>query len=269
MNITYFMGGIFLISLGSLSAKNYSEFKYFTRDFGAIIPFAIVFSGLFMIIVAFLGCCGSVKESPCMLLLYCSGLIITCALQLVTGVTTFLKLGDLEKRLIYGLHVTFKQYAFDFLEQTTENHLSPQHFEELLPNDIENDLENLDLENLQIEEQDLITLDHRAEWPILQMKMKCCGINSSEDWSTSINYIPTSCQSRQKNDGSVFELGCQPALVENLTNHFHLLATVMVVFCLIEFLGILLSCSLFTNTKKTPYNIVDELQSKGKIQQGK
>lgn len=150
MNILFFMVGIALIVTGSIYSSKYKVWSYFTANYAEVIPIVIVFSGLLrifvqffvtdrysktrrfvrltiskilflLIVIAFLGCCGSVKESPCMLLTHCSLLVILFSLQLVTGITGYAKRNDLKIRINHFMQLAILNY--NKLNEKTTTHV--------------------------------------------------------------------------------------------------------------------------------------------------
>ena len=250
-----------------------------------------------MIVIAFLGCCGSVKESPCMLLAYCSLLIIVFSLQLVTGITAYAKRRDLKIRVNYSLHqalIGFDPEVWDTYHNGTKRVF------DVSAND----------KNLLIDPTDpkyKKTLHTTKSVNFLQKTLKCCGIDSYKDWtshkimqnspfvkfskahekdSTKLkkleaahspltqNFfsVPESCcRNSSKNCGlnlhkkdKIYVEGCNQLLQRTVLNNFETLAVLIISISVFEFIGVLLSCSLWTQTKKTPYNVVDAMQARHK-----
>ena len=70
LNIVFFICGIVLICTGSVMSLQYQEWVSFTQNKAGSVPMLVVFSGIFMLVISVIGCCGSVKESPCLVMSY-------------------------------------------------------------------------------------------------------------------------------------------------------------------------------------------------------
>ncbi|XP_015705606.1 tetraspanin-8-like [Coturnix japonica] len=72
--------------------------------------------GSIIMILGFLGCCGAIRESRCMLLLFFIGLLLILILQVTGGILGAVYKPQLEE----GLNLTLKEAA-DLLKGNSEN----------------------------------------------------------------------------------------------------------------------------------------------------
>ncbi|CAH1105273.1 unnamed protein product [Psylliodes chrysocephalus] len=93
-NLLFALAGLALIIIGILIKFNVSEVtKILPTDFG-LAPILSIIIGAIVFVTAFLGCCGAVKESTCMLTTYAIILLTIFILQVAIGVYAFLQIRD-------------------------------------------------------------------------------------------------------------------------------------------------------------------------------
>ncbi|CAH1286644.1 unnamed protein product [Diabrotica balteata] len=93
-NLLFALAGLALIIIGILIKLNVSEAtNVLPKDFG-LAPILSIVIGSIVFITAFLGCCGAVKESTCMLTTYAIILLTIFILQVAIGVYAFLQIKD-------------------------------------------------------------------------------------------------------------------------------------------------------------------------------
>lgn len=298
LNLLYFLAGMCLVITGTIVQSRYKEWAFFTKNIAGIVPAVIVFSGLFMIIVAFLGCCGSVKESPCLLLAYCSFLIIVFSLQMVTAITSFSKVEVIKAKIKRTILLAFRDFRVRSSGQSR--------------NQNQNDLDfNFDEESA---DDDFSPIDY------LQRKLACCGPNNYTDWDARVNSVPAAWsdyvaaykESRESEIGDrglfvpatccldnatlpsgpsvglteaqsqrihreaylycgmgtraedVYQAGCISSLQEKVMENVGLVSWLAIGIASFEVFGVILSCILFAETKKTPYDVVAAMRQSDK-----
>ncbi|XP_044262951.1 tetraspanin-1 [Tribolium madens] len=191
---------------------------------GAYILIAV---GGFMFIVSFLGYCGALRESQCLLTTYGICLLVILIAEIAVACLT----------------VAYKPKAEEetrkLLKSTIENYYSPP------------------------ENKDAVTL----MWDHLQANLKCCGVNnytdyrSSTKWTNSGKVIPESCcvlegdplklkpkvpscVTSPNEVNSYYKQGCFDALVHWVMIHVDIVIGVAVGLGLLELVGIFLAFCL-------------------------
>ncbi|KAM5181513.1 leukocyte surface antigen CD53 [Mantella aurantiaca] len=88
-------------------------------------------------------------------------------------------------------------------------------------------------------------------WDNIQSTMKCCGINSSEDWGDA---IPLSCCPagiKQCTDRFVFKQGCSEVFTNWFENNFLYVGIVTICTSVIEVLGMSFALTLYCHISKS------------------
>ncbi|CAO2581687.1 Tspan8 [Lemmus lemmus] len=124
--------------------------------------------GAIIMILGFLGCCGAVKESRCMLLLFFIGLLLILFLQVAAGI----------------LGATFKSESSRLLNETLH--------------------ENAKLLTQMTEK----AREFQEAMISFQTEFKCCGlIKGAEDWGQNFQYARESCECTETTDSQCSSYG--------------------------------------------------------------
>lgn len=115
-NLLFALIGLALIIIGILFKLNITEAtKVVPNDFG-LAPILSIIIGAIIFTTAFLGCCGAVKESPCMLTTYAIILLTIFIIQVAIGVYVFLQVkneNQLRSSIRHNLDKTFKDASIN------------------------------------------------------------------------------------------------------------------------------------------------------------
>lgn len=113
-----------IISVGTTIYAVYEDFSHFL-DPSYISPATLlIIVGCIVFVIAFLGCCGAVKESTCMVLVFAVSLSIVLILELSAAIAAYALQDGLKNVLAQKINVTMHQYgksqeatdAIDFLQ---------------------------------------------------------------------------------------------------------------------------------------------------------
>lgn len=170
--------------------------------------------GSIIMILGFLGCCGAVKESRCMLLLFFIGLFLILLLQVAAGI----------------LGATFKSESERILNETL--------------------YENIKL--LSAEGNDAKAFQTAlAEF---QEEFKCCGlVNGAADWGNNFQQNSKSCECpNSSNSGCtlyagiyVYEQTCISLIKDVVAKHILIVIGIAFGLAVIEILGLVFSMVLY------------------------
>jgi len=117
LNVIFFICGIVLITTGSAMSIKYQEWVSFTQNMAGSVPMLVVFCGIFMLIVSFIGCCGSVKESPCLVMSYGLLLSVVFFMQLIAGIMAYARRNDIHE----AVHASARQAVLQYDPSITKS----------------------------------------------------------------------------------------------------------------------------------------------------
>ncbi|KAL1506827.1 hypothetical protein ABEB36_006117 [Hypothenemus hampei] len=186
--------------------------------------YILIAIGAFTFLISFLGYCGALKESQCMLTLYGILLIVILIMEIAAGVVAAI----------------YKTKA----EEQTKN---------LLKMSLEKYYNGTD-------SKDAVTL----AWDSLQMNLKCCGVDNGKDyqlnqaWKEQSNIIPPSCcalsldnkpldptcTTSPNDSNSYFRTGCYGKIIEWIRLNMNIIIIAAAILGLIEIVGILFAFCL-------------------------
>ncbi|XP_008255010.1 tetraspanin-8 [Oryctolagus cuniculus] len=170
--------------------------------------------GAIIMILGFLGCCGAIKESRCMLLLFFIGLLLILLLQLATGILGVVFRSESERVLNSTLYENVK-----LLRETSEE--------------------------AKVFQQALIEF---------QEKFKCCGVvNGAIDWGNNFQQNYKSCECPTVSDSSciyyeghfVYKQPCISLIKDFVIKHIIIIVGIAFGLAVIEMLGLVFSMVLY------------------------
>ncbi|CAK6443184.1 unnamed protein product [Pipistrellus nathusii] len=164
-NFFFWLCGILILGLAIWIRVNKPEKEFFSDD--SVLSNAsgntLIGVGSIIVIMGFLGCCGAMRESRCMLLTFFIGLLLILILQIMTGI----------------IGVTHKEQYEHFLNETLHKNV---HL-----------LAKTD-EKAKLFQKSLI---------IFQKQYKCCGlIDGASDWGANFQQNSESCECLDKTNSS-------------------------------------------------------------------
>ncbi|XP_057655805.1 CD63 antigen-like [Diorhabda carinulata] len=117
-NLLFALAGLALVIIGILIKFNVSDAtRVLPADFG-LAPILCIIIGAIVFITAFLGCCGAVRESTCMLTTYAIILLTIFIVQVAIGVYAFLQIKD--QNSFYSALKTNMEKTFDQMDRNPE-----------------------------------------------------------------------------------------------------------------------------------------------------
>ncbi|XP_032710688.1 tetraspanin-8 [Lontra canadensis] len=169
--------------------------------------------GSIVMILGFLGYCGAMRESRCLLLLFFIGLLLILLLQVAAGVLGATFRSDSERILNETLYKNIK-----LLSETDEK---AQAFQEALAT--------------------------------FQEKFKCCGlVNGAADWGKNFQQNFKSCECTSLSDScvtyedrNVYKQPCISFIKETVAKHFLIVIGIAFGLVFIEVLGLVFSMVLY------------------------
>lgn len=208
-NLVFALAGLALVIIGVLYKLDYNNSdatKILPTEFG-LAPILSIIVGAIVFITAFMGCCGAVKESPCMLTTYAIILLTIFIIQVAIGVYAFLQIRDtdgLRRSIRDSMQKTFDQYS---------SYNKPE---------------------------------IRESVDLTQTFLHCCGVEGPEYWRWPNGSVPLSCCEKQQTgsysscssaDTKLYHQGCARAMFQFLENSSQIIGGVAIGIAAIEIIG--------------------------------
>lgn len=212
-NFFFAISGILIIVCGGYSLHLFKKTGPVIGDDYVSAPVILIVVGSIVFLVAFLGCCGAMQESYCMLMLFSVFLFLILVAEIAAGSLGFVYKGKVE-------------------------HLAKKRFED-------------SLHDYEREGQSPVTPVKEA-WDFIQSQLQCCGVDSYSDWISDKKDVPKSCCKNQNACSSAsdyFSVGCYNKVKEDVKAYAVYVGIAGIGIGLIEIIGIIFSCCLANQVK--------------------
>lgn len=216
-NFLFWLCGILILALAIWLRVSKADQELINKDHAMnayiVVDILIAVGGIIMIL-GFLGCCGAMRESRCMLMVFFIGLLLILLVQLTAGI----------------LGVTYRSETEKFLNETLHKNV------ELLTRTDE---------NAKAFQKTLIRF---------QKEFKCCGlVDGPSDWGSNFQQNSESCECVGVADSKceiyegkeVHEEPCITILKELLKKHLLIIIGLAFGIAFIEVLGLIFAMVLF------------------------
>jgi len=225
-NLVFVIFGILLLYAGFSTLTKIGPYETLIEDAPNNVAITLIVIGFVIFFIAFLGCCGAIKENYCMLITF-SAIILGILVIEVIGAG-----------LVLAFKSKLKTVAKEGIEKAIEKY-------EKHPNSTDSPTNKI--------------LDD------IQSHLKCCGAVNSSDWEANKHFahdeFPYSCCPTKLNvticthSTELYTKGCVEALDEEIRGSFGLLGGIAIAIAVIQLLGIIFACSL-SRTIRKEYEVV-------------
>jgi len=210
-----------LIYAGVASQYTFDDFKSLDNMNSLQTPqnatIAIIVLGAIIGLVAFMGCCGALKQSPCLLYTYGTIIFLFLVAEIAAVAVVFYFKGDIETEFKNELQEGFNKGLATW---TDGNH----------------DENNAWMKS----------------WNKIQNDFECCGFQGPEQYNGT---LPTSCCDGDKQCNKVAssrDKDCYNAIKDQIIHHLGLALAIGIALALIQLLIITFACCLAGNRRKNP-----------------
>lgn len=124
INSLFVLTGIMIISVGTTIYAVYEDFSHFLDSSYFSPATLLIVVGILVFIIAFLGCCGALKESTCMVLVFAVSLSVVLVMELAAAIAAYTLQDGIKELLKEKINVTMHEYnknkeatdAIDFMQ---------------------------------------------------------------------------------------------------------------------------------------------------------
>lgn len=119
-NLVFALAGLTLLGLGIAIQLQIKAIVAVTDANFQVAPITAMVVGGIVFFIAFLGCCGAIRESNCMLVTYAIFMLLLMIVKLVLAILIFTKLDDIVAKLPQWLNEAFSRdrISFQDIERT-------------------------------------------------------------------------------------------------------------------------------------------------------
>ncbi|XP_043242337.1 CD63 antigen-like isoform X1 [Amphibalanus amphitrite] len=231
-NFIFVISGIALVTLGAVIKGYYNKYLDFLGDGVVGAPILLIIVGVVIFFVAFMGCCGAIRESYCMTMTFAVLLALIFILELAAGITAYVLRDDIRTTLNTNMQATMQNYGKDDYDGVTKT-----------------------WDGVQME-ADCCGAFNYTEWADVEygksgdVPDSCC-INSVEGCGAGVLLM-----SPEQAATVVHTRGCVPVMLGVVHDNWVWLTVAAAVLVAVEIVGILLGCCLARSYKYTGYSNV-------------
>jgi len=111
-NFLFVAGGVALVTFGVLFLNGYKTYETILPDMGpySFPPILIIVIGCIVFFIAFMGCCGTIRESKCMMMTYATVLLILLIAEVALVVLFYTHQDELKDVMEKGLKKSMADY---------------------------------------------------------------------------------------------------------------------------------------------------------------
>ncbi|XP_031627365.1 uncharacterized protein LOC116343455 [Contarinia nasturtii] len=200
-NLLFAVLGVAMVVIGVIIRTKLVNYHDFIEYDLSPYPILLIGVGCVVFFIAYLGCCGAIKENSCMLCLYAIILIIIVGVEIGFVVAANAKKDALEEIVDKRLKFTINSIA---------NHTDS-------------------------------SVAYYESWHLLQTELKCCGIVGPEDWKNVLPKVelPGSCCQKAANDttctvNTASKTGCKAAIIDFLNSNIVTVIGVAIVVAVVQ-----------------------------------
>jgi CD63 antigen len=111
-NFLFVVCGIALIAIGSWVLASSSKYsKLFGEESYLAAPIILIVAGVIIFFIAFMGCCGAIKENRCMLITFGTFLILISILEIAAGITGYVFRNSIDETVLRETRNNLNQYS--------------------------------------------------------------------------------------------------------------------------------------------------------------
>uniref|UniRef100_A0A023FXR7 Tetraspanin n=1 Tax=Amblyomma parvum TaxID=251391 RepID=A0A023FXR7_AMBPA len=213
-NFFFAISGIVIIVCGGYSLHLFKKTGPVIGDDYVSAPVILIVVGSIVFLVAFLGCCGAMQESYCMLMLFSVFLFLILVAEIAAG-------------------------ALGFVYKGKVNNIATKRFEDTL-GDYKKEMESGSK-----------VKPVQEAWDFIQQQLKCCGVMGPGDWQRIAGMAPpeSCCSSGDGANCPHFNKGCYDKVKEDISQYAVYVGIAGIGIGLIEIIGIIFSCCLANQVK--------------------
>ncbi|XP_015110283.1 CD63 antigen [Diachasma alloeum] len=111
VNSLFVLTGVMIISVGTTIYAVYEDFRHFLDPSYFSPATLLIVVGALVFLIAFFGCCGAIKESTCMVLVFAVSLSIVLILEVAAAISAYALQDGIKNALADRMNATMQRYG--------------------------------------------------------------------------------------------------------------------------------------------------------------
>lgn len=226
-NLVFVIFGILLLYAGFSTVAQIGHYEELLKDAPNNAAIALIIVGFAIFVLAFLGCCGAIKESSCMLTTFSSIILVILLIELIGAGLVFAFKSNLRAVAEKGIKDMIVKYEPQNNDTAANRILD----------DIQSNLECCGAQNSMDWKQNSF-FNQTDDFPY-----SCCHQKEEKNENCKIS------------DKDFHKKGCVDAMDDEIRSSFGLLGGIAIAVAIIQLIGVIFACSL-SRTIKREYEVV-------------
>lgn len=251
-NIIFWLSGAAILGVGIWLRVDKSAVKVFDLAETAqddnmfeIACYVLIGIGAFVFLVGFLGCCGALKESKCMLGLYIFFLVIVFAVELAAGILAAVYKDRIMDELDSKLTDTLKKTDF-YGEAEGENKYVPTAWGATV-NYIQGQFKCCGISSYQ-EYNNSVFSNSTTNPDSIPFPFTCCKLTNNDFENAEETDVEDWLKCREMDEKYMYKTGCYESVEEWINDHSIILIGVGIGIACLEIFGLIFAICLCRNT---------------------
>ncbi|PSN47124.1 hypothetical protein C0J52_14501 [Blattella germanica] len=119
-NLLFLISGIAITTLGAIILGSYYSYEHVLLHGFISVSLLFIIVGVITVVLSFIGCCGAVKESHCMVILFSALLIVVFILELSGGIAGYILKMQTSDFLVSQLNSSMLEYNANAKSESTQ-----------------------------------------------------------------------------------------------------------------------------------------------------
>ncbi|XP_075218180.1 tetraspanin 47F [Lycorma delicatula] len=116
-NLIFAVSGIVIIVVGAAALLDVGEYSHFLESKVLAPPIILVITGVIVFLIAFLGCCGAIKESYWMLIAFAVLLLVIFIVEMAVGIAASVTKDEFSNAMRTSLKKSMSNYTINDLDR--------------------------------------------------------------------------------------------------------------------------------------------------------
>jgi len=235
-NLIFVIFGILLVYSGISTAVKLDHYSLIIKNGPSTSAIVLVAIGFIIFLIAFLGCCGAIKENYCMLCSFGGVILVILIVELIGAGLVLAFRKELKKAVGDGLNTVIEKYDYNNTDLDYTK----------IMDDLQHNLKCCGSHD----KKDWLNPNKTAPLPPGKFPSSCCDEAEEDAGHHNVKF----CTDKSPKT-KIYDKGCLDVLDDEIRHVFGLLGGIAIAIAVIQVFGIIFACCLGRSIRKE-YEVV-------------